>query len=142
MLTILGALIGFLGSALPTIVGYFTKKADNNYNIELAKINAASENSKLDIERLKAAVEQGDSLRQHDSALDGGVFFNALRASIRPVVTYAFFALFITVKSTAAYLMIVQGYSIPDMVMAVWDDETSGLFSLIVSFWFGEKIFR
>lgn len=137
MIAFLGALLGFLGSVLPSVVAYFNKRTDNALTLELARINASAQANSLDLERLKAAIAEGQSLREHDSSLDGGIFFNALRASIRPILTYSFFALFMVVKTAAAYLMIVQGYSIPDMLQAVWDADTAGLFACVFMFWFG-----
>ena len=140
--TILGPLIGILGSVLPRIVNIFDRKQEIQYELELAKIRKDSQDSELDMEKIKAAISEGNSLREHDSSLDGGVFFNTLRASIRPVVTYAIFGLFLAVKSAAAYVMLSSGASVPDMLQAVWDPETAGLFSTIIAFWFGTRIWE
>ena len=142
MIAFLGALLGFLGSVLPSVVAYFNKRTDNALTLELARINASAQANSLDLERLKAAIAEGQSLREHDSSLDGGIFFNALRASIRPIVTYSFFTLFMVVKTAAAYLMIIQGYSIPDMLSAVWDADTAGLWGAIIGFWFGTQVWN
>lgn len=141
MIAFLGALIGFLGSFLPSVVAYFEKKADNAYNLEIAKLNATAQENSLDVERLKTAIAEGQSLREHDSTLDGGLYFNTLRASIRPIVTYLFLGLFIVVKVTGAYVMLMTGYSIPDMVTTIWDGDTAGLWATIIAFWFGSRIF-
>lgn len=144
MLTLLSPLIGIFGSLLPSVVRIFERKQELKHEIDLAKIKldtairAAEANLKL--EEIKADVAEGQSIRDHDKSVDGGKFINALRASIRPVVTYLFFFLFVAVKVSAAYVMLANGQSVPAMLEAVWDTETMALFSTIMAFWFGSRI--
>ena len=144
MLSLLSPLIGIFGSLLPSVVRIFERKQELKYEIELAKIKldaairAAEANIKL--EEIKADVAEGQSIRDHDKSVDGGKFINALRASIRPVVTYLFFFLFVAVKVSAAYVMLANGQSVPEMLKAVWDSETMALFSTIMAFWFGSRV--
>jgi hypothetical protein len=93
----------------------------------------------LDIETIKAIVSDGQSIRAHDSTIDGGKFLNALRASIRPVVTYVFFFTFIIIKVVAMGTMIAIGADIPTIVATIWDTETMALFGTIMAFWFGSR---
>jgi hypothetical protein len=122
----------------------FERKQEIKYEIELTKIklDAAREQGQiqLSIENVKADTEEGTSLRSHDTSLDGGKYINALRASIRPIITYIFFFLFVAVKIAAAYVMLKTGQSIPEMLKAVWDPETMALFSTIIAFWFGTRV--
>jgi hypothetical protein len=143
MLALLSPLIGIFGSVIPSVVRIFERKQELKHEIELSKIKfdaairAAESNLKL--EEIKADVAEGQSIRDHDKSLDGGKFINALRASIRPVVTYLFFFLFVAVKVSAAYVMLSNGQSVPEMLKAVWDQETMALFSTIMAFWFGSR---
>jgi hypothetical protein len=89
---------------------------------------------------VKASAVERQSVLDHDKSLDGGKFINALRASIRPVITYSFFFLFCAVKIAAAYVMLANGQSVPEMLKAVWDIETMSLFSTIIAFWFGSRV--
>jgi hypothetical protein len=144
MLALLSPLFGILGSLLPSIVRIFERKQEIKYEIELTKIklDAAERQADLQfhIEEIKADSQSRQSALDHDKSLDGGKFINALRASIRPVITYTFFLLFVGVKVSAAYVMIDQGMSMPEMLNAVWDVETMSLFSTIIAFWFGSRV--
>lgn len=144
MLALLSPLFGILGSLLPSIVRIFERKQEIKYEIELTKIklDAAERQADLqfDIEMVKNDAISRQSALDHDKSLDGGKFINALRASIRPVITYTFFFLFCAVKIAAAYVMIKQGMSMPEMLAAVWDIETMSLFSTIIAFWFGSRV--
>jgi hypothetical protein len=144
MLALLSPLFGILGSLLPSVVRIFERKQEIKYEIELTKIklDAAKQQADLNfnIEMVKNDAVSRQSALDHDKSLDGGKFINALRASIRPVITYSFFFLFCAVKIAAAYTMISTGQSVPEMLNAVWDIETMSLFSTIIAFWFGSRV--
>jgi hypothetical protein len=144
MLALLSPLFGIIGSLLPSIVRIFERKQEIKYEIELTKIklDAAERQADLqfDVEMVKNDAVSRQSALDHDKSLDGGWFINALRASIRPVVTYTFFFLFVAVKAAAAYVMLKTGQSVPEMLKAVWDVETMSLFSTIIAFWFGSRV--
>jgi hypothetical protein len=144
MLALLSPLFGILGSLLPSIVRMFERKQEIKYEIELTKIklDAAERQADLqfDIEIVKANAVERQSLLDHDKSIDGGKYINALRASIRPVITYTFFILFCSVKIAAAYVMLESGQDVPTMLKAVWDIETMSLFSTIIAFWFGSRV--
>ena len=143
LLTLLSPFFGILGSLLPNIVQIFAKREEYKHDIDLleaqSKFAVQQAQASLDIENVKADALEGQSIYDHDKSIDGGKFINALRASIRPVITYLFFFLFVTVKIAAASVMINKGLSIPDMLSAVWDQPTMALFSTIVAFWFGAR---
>ena len=144
MLALLSPFFGIVGSLLPSIVRIFERKQEIKYELDLAKlkIDAAERQADLqfNVEMVKASAVERQSLLDHDKSLDGGKFLNALRASIRPVITYTFFFLFCAVKIAAAYVMLSQGQSVPEMLKAVWDVETMSLFSTIIAFWFGSRV--
>jgi hypothetical protein len=144
ILSLLSPLFGILGSLLPSVVKIFERKQEIKYELDMAKITADAgkytAEVQYDIEAIKANSVERQSLYDHDKSLDGGKFINALRASIRPVITYSFFLLFVTVKVAAAYVMIVNGQDIPTMLDAVWDVDTMSLFSTIIAFWFGSRV--
>jgi hypothetical protein len=143
MLSILAPLLGIIGSIIPNMMRFFERRQEIKYEIQLTqlKIDAALKQAQItvDVENIKGDVEEGKSLRDHDAYLVGDKFFDALRASVRPVITYTFFLLFIAVKVSAAYVMLSTGQDVPTMLRAVWDVETMALFSTIVAFWFGSR---
>jgi hypothetical protein len=143
LLALLSPLLGAAVNLLPSVLGYFERQQANKHEIELTKVklDVAIQTAQLgiDLEEAKADAREGESLRTHDSTLDGGKFINALRASIRPVITYIFFALFVAIKVSAAYVMLSNGADVPTMLNAVWDEETIALFGAIMGFWFGSR---
>lgn len=146
MLTTLATILGAVTGILPSIVKIFDRKQELQHERSMMelRLNAAKRNAEIEIaiENAKAAAVEGKSLRAHDSTLDGGKFINALRASVRPVITYVFFIMFVAIKSSAAYVMMNNGLSVPEMLHAVWDEWTMAMFGSIIGFWFGSRVFE
>ena len=105
MISLLGSLLGFGTSFLPSVMGFFEKKQANKQELLMleAKAKYASELSKLklqemdaqaDIEEVKGLYKHAESLAQSNKS----PFVSALQASVRPVITYAFFSVFAFVK--------------------------------------------
>lgn len=143
MITLISTIFGVLSSLLPNIVNIFQKKLDYAHEIELTKIkmDAAREGLvlQLEVEGIKADIAEGESIRKHDIDIEYKGFWGSLRASIRPVITYAFFFLFCGIK-IAAFVVLVQRNATPtELLTLVWDSETMAIFSAIVGFWFGSR---
>ena len=144
LLALLSPLFGILGSLLPSIVNIFARKQELQYQIQLNKLqmDAAVQNAQIQIaiEDAKADVADAESVRSYDNNIDGGRFINTLRASIRPVITYAFFILFVMIKLIVIYEMVNSNASMIEMIKAVWDQDTTALFGAIMGFWFGSRL--
>lgn len=143
MITLISTIFGVLSGLLPNIIKIFEKKLDYKHEIELTKIkmDAAREGLvlQLQVEGLKTDLAEGESLRKHDSDIEYTGFWAALRASIRPTITYAFFIVFVGIK-VAAFVVLVQRNATPtELLTLVWDNETMAIFSAIIGFWFGSR---
>jgi hypothetical protein len=143
MITLISTIFGVLSGLLPNIIKIFEKNLDYKHEIELTKIkmDAAREGLvlQLQVEGLKADAEEGESLRRHDSDIEYTGFWGALRASIRPTITYAFFIVFVGIK-VAAFIVLVDRNATPtELLTLVWDNETMAIFSAIIGFWFGSR---
>ena len=88
----------------------------------------------------QAEIEETKGLYAHDAGIDAGGFVNGLRGSVRPVITYAFFILFCTIKGVTLYAMVTtHGMDLSAGMLSIWDDETQAIFSAIIAFWFGNR---
>ncbi len=143
MLTLIGSLLGFASSALPDLLGLFKDWQDRKH--ELAILDRQMEVQKLGhLQRLeeieaKADIAESKALYKHDAPVGVG-WVDSLRASVRPLITYAFFILFACVKGSGLYLLIVvEGLLIAEALPRIWDAETQALFAAVMSFWFGNR---
>ena len=142
-MTLLGSLLGFGTSFLPEVLNYFKAGQEHKHNLERMQLemDLMSKRSELKIQELdkQAEIKETEGLYQHDS-MDAGGFVNALRGSVRPVITYAFFGLFVAIKTVAVMtLMNEQGADLAGALNVIWDENTAGLFAAIMSFWFGNR---
>ena len=139
MISLIGSLLGFASGVVPEIVGYFRKQQDHEFELELyaakAKYAEALTANKLKELDLKAEIQELKSLYKHDQTLktDNG-FISALRASVRPVITYFFFFTFVGVEISIIFNLVE-----PALIDQIWSDNTAGLFAAVLSFWFGSR---
>ena len=143
MITLLGSLLGFGTSFLPEVLNYFKRGQDQKHELQRMKmeIELMAKRSEFKIQELdkEAEIKEAEGLYKHDS-VDAGGFINALRGSVRPIITYVFFGLFVAIKVNA----LISLMSLPEMELnmalnMIWDDQTAGLFSAIMAFWFGNR---
>ena len=135
MITLLGSLLGFGTSFLPEVLNYFKANQEHKHNMEMM-----TRRSELQLEVMdkQAEIKETEGLYKHDS-MDAGGFINALRGSVRPVITYVFFGLFVAIKVTALIALMNSGNDLGRSLSLIWDENTSGLFAAIMSFWFGGR---
>ncbi len=144
MLTLLGSLLGFVTSAFPDLLGLFRERQDRKH--ELAILDRQMEQmrighkQRLEEIEVQADIAESQALYCHDAQPSGVRWVDGLRASVRPLVTYAFFLLFSGVKGSALYVLIAaEGFVLAEALPRIWDEETAALFGAVVSFWFGSR---
>ena len=142
MMTLLGSLLGFGSSFLPEVLNFFKAGQEHKQKMERMKLEMElmSKRSELQLNMLdkQADIKETEGLYKHDS-IDAGGFVNALRGSVRPVITYAFFGLFVAVQVVIMVKVMAEGGDWASAVTLMWTPETSGLFAAIMSFWFGNR---
>ena len=144
MITILGSLIGFAGSALPKVFDMVDDWQDRKHELAMMdrQIEASklSQTQKIEALNIEADISESKALYQHDRSMKSTGFMAGLRASVRPVITYLFFTLFAVIKGTALYgLIYTDGIVWELAIQTLWDEETQGIFAAIISFWFGSR---
>jgi hypothetical protein len=143
MMALLGSLLGFGSSFLPSVLDYFKANQQQKHRIEMMQIETelAQKRSEMKLIELdkKADIEETKGLYAHDRSIDAGGFINALRGSVRPVITYAFFGLFVATKVVIMVKVGQSGGEWTEAVELMWDQETAGLMSAVLAFWFGNR---
>ena len=143
MISLLGSLLGFGTSFLPSILDYFKQAQAHKQKLEMMKMQSEllEKKSALRLQELdkQAEIKEVEGLYKHDASLDGGKFVNALRSSVRPVITYIFMGLFIAVEISIIVKFMETGGEWTEAVNLLWSDEVAGLWSAILAFWFGNR---
>jgi len=142
--SVLGALTGFGGSVVPAVLDYFKGKQEAKQKSEMMamQVDLMKTGAEIDLKKFYAMANDDEHARliQHDIAMQEDTGFMAgLRKSVRPVITYMFFALFVAVEGTLIWHALNSGEQLVDVMNHVWEDETQAIFAAIISFWFGSR---
>ncbi len=74
----------------------------------------------------------------------GVKWIDGLAGTVRPLLTYAFFALYAVMKYAqwCVALKMIGGGHWSEAILNIWDLEDQALFATIVSFWFGQRMIQ
>lgn len=141
MIALLGSLLGFGTSFLPQVLDFFKQKQEHKNKLELLELQgelaARGASLQLDILDKKAELEETKAIYNYANPTSG--FSAGLAASVRPVITYLFFALFMATKVIIMLKVLEEGGDWKEAVDLMFDAETQGLFAAVISFWFGQR---
>lgn len=141
MITLLGSLLGFGTSFLPQVLNFFKEKQEHANRMDELKLRAELQAAGVDLELKvldkKAEIEETKALYNYANPTTG--FGAALASSVRPVITYLFFALFMATKAVIMVKVMQDGGDWMEGVDLMFDEETKALFAAIMSFWFGNR---
>ena len=142
MLSLLGSLLGFGTSFLPKVMDYFQDRSDKAPELQVMEVQIRQQkelaSQKLEMVNVEADIREVEAL-QKSMQPTGVAWVDGLRGSVRPVITYAFFGLFVFVEVSAYLSLTAAGVSGLDAVNAVWDEDTKALFAAVIAFWFGGR---
>lgn len=132
----LSTLMGFVSGLLPNIMKHYETRMQQKHDLEVLKTQIEAAKTGV---QLEAEFNDGESAREHDNTLVPDSPLETLRASVRPVITYLFFFLFMAIKLAAVFLMFRQGSNIVEIYNTVWDTYTMAIFGSVIGFWFGSR---
>ncbi len=140
MITFFSAILGFLGAMAPEALALFRDRADRRHELLLLEMQlkqqAAGGSQRLEEIHMQAAAAQSQALYRTYRA--GIPWVDALNATVRPVLAYAFFLLYATVKSLQFTAL---DPALPWTAAALWGEEDQAIFAGIISFYFGQRAF-
>ena len=144
MLSIIGSLLGFAGSAAPAVMDHFKSKQNNKLELDKMRLHAELRKEGYDYDMKmfdkQAADNEHQRLIEHDISINKSTgFISGLQKSVRPVITYAFFGLFATIEITLLMNALEMGTPFNEAVTLLWDADTKAIFAAIISFWFGSR---
>ena len=132
----LSTLLGLVSGLLPNLIKYFETRQQQKHELEIIKIQIEAAKTGI---QLEAEYNDGESARKHDISIVPDSPLETLRASVRPVITYLFFFLFMAIKLAAMFVMFRKGANVTEIYNAVWDTYTMAIFGSVIGFWFGSR---
>lgn len=132
MITLLGSLLGFFGSALPHFFSLLRDRVDHKHELELLRLQLEAlekqGSMKIDDNLISSSFSDVDSARKLAAREPKGYkLMEAYSASIRPTLALALFLLYAWAKYSG--------------IAPVWTDEDQILVATMFAFYFGNRIF-
>ena len=139
MLSVIGSLIGFASSTAPAIADHFKQKSNQKFELERMKYAAELRKDGYDFElkahEAQASDKEHERLIQHDISINRGEgIISALQRSVRPVITYCFFGLFLAIEITLLREALNSGMGVGESLQILWDEDTKAIFAAIIAF--------
>lgn len=148
MLTIIGALLGFITSFAPALLKYWTQKEDHKHELNVlevqSKMQAQGHQERLEEINVEADVRESELQQQAAKLVPSGVkiidgllyFYNG---TVRPTITYAYFTTYALVKY-AIYIQIrLNGVSWAPALSSIWTPTDQAMLATVLGFWFGQR---
>ena len=142
MITLLGALLGFLGSAFPDFIKLWKDASDKRHEITLLQLQMQlqAQGHTERLEEISAQTDIAESAALYKTYATGISWVDALNGTVRPVIAYAFFILYAGVKFMA-YAAVTHSDIVPFVVLhdTLWTQDDAAIFAGIISFYFGQR---
>ncbi len=145
MLSLLGSLLGFGTSFLPKLLGYFEVRRDQKHEIELQaeirETNKQLHGQQMELTTVKGEIEYAVENQKAAGKPVGVAWVDALRGTVRPVVTYIFVIEFAVLQFLIYRTSTLAGVDPIEAAQLVLNEEFIAGFWSILGFWFGNRSF-
>ncbi|TXH00945.1 MAG: hypothetical protein E6R09_07645 [Rhodocyclaceae bacterium] len=150
--TLLGGLLGGAFRMAPEILKWLDRKGERGHEL-------AMQDKALEFEKLRGAQRMGEIGAAADGAWNTGAiealkeavaaqgqrsgigWADALSASVRPVITYWFMALYCAAKAATFAAGVSAGAGWGDAILHAWTDADQALWAGVLNFWFLGRVF-
>ena len=143
--TLISTALGFTVSFIPKLLDFYQDSKDKKHELDVMALQIERE-IKLQDSKAQAMMLQAEAMMDagtytHDIKIaeKSADWVINMRSSVRPIVTYLFFAIFFFVELVAAYVVFRDGGDIALIVNTLWSESTQNLFAAIIAFWFGSR---
>lgn len=140
MITLLGALMGFLTSALPDVLSYFKQAREHKQELAIMELQlqAKREAAGQKLEQINAQADIEETRTIYKTYNTGVKWVDAYNGTVRPTIAYAFFILYAVVKGLI-YDALPDTVPIDDIKDILWTEADAAIFAGIISFYFGQR---
>ena len=151
--TLLGGLLGGAFRLAPEVLKWLDRRGERGHEL-------AMQDKALEFEKLRGAQRMAEIGAAGDAAWNTGAiealkeavagqgrasgvkWADALSATIRPVITYWFMALYCAAKTAAFVAAVAGGASWGTAILHAWTDADQALWAGVLNFWFLGRVFE
>lgn len=140
MITLFAAATGFLSSVFPDMLALFRDHQDRKHELTILQMQMKQQrqghNQKLEEINVQADIAESRAL--YKTYYSGVQWVDALNGTVRPVLAYAFFLLYLIIKCMQ-FSLVDFANPLPWQFNALWDVEDQAIFAGIIAFYFGQR---
>ena len=159
MMTLISTLLGFASGGLPKLLDFAQDRGDKRHELALMSANrereialakegfvaqARVEEIKTEQIQMQTQAQEKLAMYKHDMKIGEGAstWVINLRASVRPVVTYLFVGMLITVNCVGIWYAYSTGVPFNEAIELIWSESETSILATIIAFWFGSQAFN
>lgn len=159
MMTLISTLLGFASGGLPKVLDYFQDRGDKKHELAIMSMQrerelalakegyvaqAHVEEIRTDQIQMQTQAQEKLAMWKHDMKIGEGAstWVINLRASVRPIVTYLFVGLLITVDVAGIWYAYSTGVPFATAMDMVFSDDEMSILAAIIAFHFGGRAFN
>ena len=149
MLTIIASFVGFLGSIMPDIFKLFADGKDKAHELKIMSLQIEMQKQKRHdnnvtrLEEIRAVESARETKFISRTYFSGNKVIDAINASVRPILAYSFFMLYVASKILQFIIIDGQGLTIGEIFEAylpvIWSEDDQAIFAGIISFYYGQR---
>ena len=157
-MTLVSTLLGFASGGLPRVLEFVQDRGDKKHELALMAAQrerelalakegfiaqAAVEEIKSEQIAMQTQAQEKLAMWKHDMKIGEGAstWVINLRASVRPVVTYLFVGMLITVNCVGIWYAYSTGVPFNEAIDLIWSESETSILATIIAFWFGSQAF-
>ncbi len=147
--TLSGGTAGLLGSTLPHVVDLVKTQYERKHDLEMRRLDveaaqshALEEVAEATTKVVRCEAEHAEQPIAPPSLAPVGTcrWIDLISDLVRPLITYAFFGLFLAVKIVGLYVVMHYQHAPVSSAMAtIWDDNAQVTFVAVLAYWFGQR---
>jgi hypothetical protein len=159
MLTLVSTLLGLASGGLPKLLDFAQDRGDKKHELALMAVQrerelalakegyvaqARVEEIKTEQVAMQTQAQERVAMYKHDMKIGEGAstWVINLRASVRPIVTYAFVGLLVVIDLVGLWYAYATGVDLVEAMDAVFSDDEMSILAAIIGFWFGSQAFN
>ncbi len=141
MITLISALLGFVGAAMPDIFKLIRDHQDRKHELKILQLQLQQQAQGYSnrLEEIAINADIAESRAIYKTWQSNIKWVDALNGSVRPILAYAFFILYATTKILQFALI---DTAIPATIYILWQPEDQAIFAGIISFYYGQRAMR
>lgn len=143
MITVIASIAGFISSIIPEIIKYFKDLNDKKHELAILErqMKFSKTGNPTSLEEITISRDILEQASLYATYKTDVRWVDALNGSVRPILAYSFFLMYVAVKFMQ-YKAISSSAAVIEYIDVIWSLEDQAIFAGIISFYYGQRTFK